>query len=274
MSFSTKSFFGIVLLWCFCSGAIAMDTPCSGELIKAVRSFGSEANVIEQVTRLIAGGADVEWQDSSGKTALFYALTWPNKTLAELLLKKSPNLIHMTDNNGNSVLFYAVKAKNVPKTKFLMKYGARVDKKNNKGHYPLRIAIDSAYGNKLIAKGGFSSWPITQEIIEIIGVASSLETVEKAKKYAQLIVEKDSHLHPLNKDAYWSHIIEPLSEIQKSRKKQVSTKRQRSGADVLPVAKKRKTDKIFVNKIDETFTKKRGKVSGRTRSHVSFLMSK
>jgi len=89
----------------------------------------------ETVKAFLEKGADVNYTDNTGKTALFYV---KDKALAELLIDKCAD-INFKDLDGNTALNWAAQQKNEELVRLLLSKGVDVTIKNNNG----KSALDS-----------------------------------------------------------------------------------------------------------------------------------
>lgn len=110
--------------------AIERGTGQRGVMIKLLLSRGADANAAgghhqgsvlhraiirgdgETTQALLAAGAEVDWQDASGKTALHHAVT-KNGTLTALVLKSGP-VLGLTTRQGETALQLAIRLKKKP----------------------------------------------------------------------------------------------------------------------------------------------------------------
>lgn len=134
----------------------------------------SKYNVYPAVQLLIALGADLNWKNHNGQTALFYALQDESGQIATLLVRAGTNVnekdidgctalhcsvlwsghlyrseylvktllnlgadIEATDRNGTTPLMYAVDAAPFPVIQTLLEHGANVNAQNLDGYSPL-----------------------------------------------------------------------------------------------------------------------------------------
>jgi ankyrin repeat protein len=105
----------------------------------------------EVIDRLVTQGADIGHKDKEGRTPLTYAVQSKGTTQnAQKLLDLNANP-HAMDNQGRRPLFYAAEAENGVTTELLIKKGAQVDAKDNKGLTPLHCC-SSSRGEKAGAK--------------------------------------------------------------------------------------------------------------------------
>jgi ankyrin repeat protein len=108
-------------------------------LLKAI-----EENNSDQVTQLLAEGADVNAQDEHEATALNSATRKNHKEIARLLLSYGAS-INSKDCFDYTPLHGAVDAGNKALVKILAAYGANIDVEDNRGRTPLWAAIYSGH---------------------------------------------------------------------------------------------------------------------------------
>ncbi len=190
------------------------------KLDNALYSFEPSSVVREKVKKAIRQGADVKAIYRDGKTSLHKAFEFPDITIAELLVENSPSLVNFRDKEGNTLLNDAIAKKDVVTVKFLLKKGVSLKKGRIS---PLKMIIDNARDNRPHARGGLSYWPTTEELVRMVGKASSLTAIKEAQKYLKT--------QPYN-DHYNIYIRKPLSEIaagkeEKERKNAFSPCRER-----------------------------------------------
>ena len=109
---------------------------------------------VVEVKRLLAAGADVNAEESKGKTALIEAASGFNRVahrieIVKLLLAAGADANAM-DDSGMTALHYVVKGGNIEIIKLLLAAGANVSAKDNSGNLALHTAI--GYGAILKAK--------------------------------------------------------------------------------------------------------------------------
>ncbi len=97
----------------------------------------------------LAAGADVDKQNSEGKTPIMSAAKRNNTSILQTLIQKTKN-IDATDSQGNTALHIAASSGAVQTTNVLIEHSANVSAKNNAGATPLLNAIVSQHVNSLI----------------------------------------------------------------------------------------------------------------------------
>lgn len=102
---------------------------------------------IESVIMLLRRGADVNWENESKHTALFYFADSETTSIRilRLLIRAGANIYHR-DKDGDTVLHEAVLGNNATITRFLLTRGTEINSRNNALETPLFQA----------AKNGFS----------------------------------------------------------------------------------------------------------------------
>jgi ankyrin repeat protein len=84
-------------------------------------------------------GAKID-EEVGGNTPFLASFMWKRFTIAQWFLKNGA-AINFADSLGNTALFYAVKRKyNIEYISLLVQFGADFDKKNNDGISPKRLA--------------------------------------------------------------------------------------------------------------------------------------
>lgn len=99
--------------------------------------WASSQGAAETVNLLIKAGADVNYQNKFGFTALMLARY--DVEILNLLIKAGAK-INPQDKNGNTAIFYAITDEDVNKLKYLLENGADTKVKNKAGLSPLEFA--------------------------------------------------------------------------------------------------------------------------------------
>ncbi|MEP6611439.1 MAG: ankyrin repeat domain-containing protein, partial [Mucilaginibacter sp.] len=85
-------------------------------------------------------GAKVD-DPTAGDTPFLAAFNWKRFSMAEWFLKNGAN-VNFTDSKGNTALFYAVKRKcKIEQVEMLLRFGADFNHENNEGLSPKKLAI-------------------------------------------------------------------------------------------------------------------------------------
>jgi ankyrin repeat protein len=109
------------------------------DLLDAIRCDGD----LERVKLLIdKGNTDVNYEDWTGKTALFWAINYGHISICRLLLDLGADVNYLTKNESTP-LMYAVYDAQIEIIKLLLSRGANVHIKNSYGH----TALDFAFKN-------------------------------------------------------------------------------------------------------------------------------
>lgn len=91
---------------------------------------------------LLKGGADPDAIDStSGRTALDWAASFDNVTMAQVLLAQGAH-VDARDPNGNTALYWAAERGTLAMMRFLIAHKAAADAANRVGVTPLMAAAD------------------------------------------------------------------------------------------------------------------------------------
>ena len=141
-----------VLAWCLMLGVFSGQAAASKELLKAAGEYE-----IEPVERLLAAGADVNYQDENGDTALIRAAQcFMCLSTVEPLLEAGAD-VHLQDEFGDTALLAAAYGDNfamaggyVEPVDWLLAAGADINHQNKAGHTALQIAVGSGYGDTLL----------------------------------------------------------------------------------------------------------------------------
>lgn len=94
---------------------------------------------IKRVKRLIADGADVNWRDSSGETAIFGAASWGHAATVRYLLQAGARH-DIAEDHGYTALHWAASHGNRQTVQVLLDAGADILAVNALGKTPLDIA--------------------------------------------------------------------------------------------------------------------------------------
>lgn len=94
------------------------------------------------VLQLLDHGANPDWQDAYGWTALFAALERNCQEVAGILLSRGANP-NATSKTGESPLIYAARSRDTASIARLIQLGARVNVANKWGFSPLAVAADN-----------------------------------------------------------------------------------------------------------------------------------
>ncbi|MEL6999780.1 MAG: ankyrin repeat domain-containing protein [Pseudomonadota bacterium] len=106
----------------------------------------SWAGNTSKVQEILSDGADPNWQDSIGETAIFGAAGWGHAEVVRVLLEYGARHDVTEKTNGWSVLHWAARS-NVATTKVLVDAGADVRARNSAGELPIDVAHGHGKGN-------------------------------------------------------------------------------------------------------------------------------
>lgn len=109
----------------------------SGKNVTALMLAALNGN-IEVARALIEKGANIDAQDTTGKTALMIAAFSDEDTISRLLIEQTSN-IDAVDEEGRSALFFAIQSPWI--VKMLLAYGASVNIQDSSGDTPLMVAV-------------------------------------------------------------------------------------------------------------------------------------
>jgi ankyrin repeat protein len=115
----------------------------------------AESGNANEVSRLIANGANVDAEDNNGVSALLGAAHFGYKEIVELLIAKGAN-IDASTKDGITPLYEAARMGNSNVADVLISHGANLNAKSKSGYSPLFIAILSGkkdISEALISKG-------------------------------------------------------------------------------------------------------------------------
>jgi len=148
------------VLFCFSLLIVMAGCASTTPLIKASKEGDSLA-----VQKLIDAGANINEPDSSGYTALFYAIEYGQLEVVKRLISKGAN-IEAKDSLGiTPLVFAAYYGYNSPNAaniiKLLIKSGANINEKSPYGETILDLALSSAQGDivaELIRVRGVNLW--------------------------------------------------------------------------------------------------------------------
>jgi ankyrin repeat protein len=94
---------------------------------------------LAEVTRLVEGGADVNWWDSISETALFGAAAWGHVGVVRYLLSVGANY-NIAESNGYTPLHWAASHGNIETLKVLLEAGADPTAADHQGRLPVDVA--------------------------------------------------------------------------------------------------------------------------------------
>jgi len=100
----------------------------------------------KKVEALLSSGADPNWEDSIGETAIFGAAGWGHTDVVQLLLSHGAKYDIIEKTSGWSVLHWAARS-NVATTKVLVEAGADVCVADNGGRLPIDVAHECGHGD-------------------------------------------------------------------------------------------------------------------------------
>ena len=106
----------------------------------------SWAGDTRKVQEILSDGADPNWQDSIGETAIFGAAGWGHAEVVRILLEYGARHDVIEKTNGWSALHWAARS-NVATTKVLVDAGADVCASDNAGQLPIDVAHGHGKGD-------------------------------------------------------------------------------------------------------------------------------
>ena len=118
----------------------AQDRDGNSRLILKSGWYGGGAEGVKEVEALVNWGADLEFHDASGKTALMLAAEFQNNETLTILLNRSANPF-ATDNAGMTALLIAVQARNLEGEKILLHHGSDLQATDWRGRNALCILM-------------------------------------------------------------------------------------------------------------------------------------
>lgn len=104
---------------------------------------------VEEVRAILESGADVNWRDSIGETAIFGAAGWGHAEVVRYLIEKGAQLSFQENGTGYTALHWAARS-NVETAKLLVEAGANVLAETESGQLPIDIAHE--YGKGAIVR--------------------------------------------------------------------------------------------------------------------------
>ncbi len=99
-----------------------------------------------KVQALLSDGADPNWQDSIGETAIFGAAGWGHSEIVRVLLEHGAEHDVIEKTSGWSVLHWAARS-NIATTKLLVQAGADVCVADKSGQLPIDVAHGHGKGD-------------------------------------------------------------------------------------------------------------------------------
>lgn len=110
------------------------------ELHYAIKTY-RQNSIIQKVETLIAQGADLNWEDDDGWTALFFTISLRNNgPLLNLLINARANINH-ADKLGATALGYAAMEDSLDKVTALIQAKAQIDHVDSEGTTALMTAV-------------------------------------------------------------------------------------------------------------------------------------
>jgi len=106
---------------------------------------------LREVTHAIAQGEDVDSLDREGRTALFYATSEGDPTLAAELIRHGAN-VNAQDSRLETPLHFAARAYQPEIAQLLIETGANVDAQDANGNTPLSNAVFESRGRDQMIK--------------------------------------------------------------------------------------------------------------------------
>jgi ankyrin repeat protein len=137
------------------------------DLIEAVADV--ESCDVETLKRLIERGADVNYEESDGWTALFWAVNYGRNSICNFLLDHGADVNHV-DDDGWTSLFWAVYNSRKSKIMLLLMRGANVNHKNNIGQSAIDYARNKSILKILCWRGATCGVKNKNKIIEMDGI--------------------------------------------------------------------------------------------------------
>jgi ankyrin repeat protein len=104
-------------------------------------SMASRYGNLNEVQKLLDEGADVNWTNECGCTALYYACFKGHVEVVQLLLDRGAQMDIQDDSDGTTSLMMAIQFGHVEVVKLLLDRGALIDIQNNWGGTALMFAI-------------------------------------------------------------------------------------------------------------------------------------
>jgi ankyrin repeat protein len=95
---------------------------------------------LEEVTRLVEGGANVNWRDSIGETALFGAASWGHVEVVRYLIGVGADCNIAESSIGYTPLHWAASHGNLETIKALVEAGADPTVADRQGRLPVDVA--------------------------------------------------------------------------------------------------------------------------------------
>ena len=135
------------------AGADASAENRYGVAPLSLASTNGNAAIVE---RLLGAGADVNWATHEGQTALMTAARTGNAATVDLLLTGGANVNAAETWRGQTALMWAAAERHVEASRALLRYGADVQARTDKGFTPLLFAVragDIGVVRELLAAG-------------------------------------------------------------------------------------------------------------------------
>lgn len=129
-------------------------------IVKEIQNSNPDLNLVRD---LIALGANLDWTNKYGKSALFTAIEWRHPEIARMLIDAGAN-VNIQNEDGNTVLYYCVKWNNPEIARMLLDAGADFEIRSCTGNTALDLcAIYERPEIEIMIRGS-----ITERIIKRI----------------------------------------------------------------------------------------------------------
>ena len=174
----------------FIIGVLLIISACSGERFSELMKASRDGN-LEAVQRALDNGAEVDFQNKKGKTALMLAASNGHTATVKLLIDHGAD-INLQDYFGTTAIIVAATAGHTETAQFLAQKGADPTYKDSSGGSALSNAVFFGHDETIKALLGFSKNLAKADAEEIMLVACGLGHIDTVKQLLEFGVSADA----------------------------------------------------------------------------------